>query len=440
MQLRKGPGASQPGRHSLRLLIALAVCLLPAAARADLQGDVTQLAASWRSHAAEVREFPAHVMERGEARLLLLPEEATSEKPPGCTTVAVLGAVSTSFVLRFAPPRHPSQRSGGEWPRVAVAGLAQITRCGDTRASLARLAVEMRSPRAVLEVVVARSLAPLTAVDNILPERNPGPVAQPMGSGPRPMLGPLSVRARAIEGAARRQGAVSQKRRLLTADGDGAGEQDLVLDEGCHRIDLLGPAASTSRRPPDIDAMVIDRATNAPLASDRTESADATLELCVGQRRAVALHFAGAAPRDTVTLLLARTPLPGGLPDYWGALAQGRMAEALASHQLRSLGGAPVYDSLGVVGVTALPVRVEPGACYVAAVAALRGDDEGLALAASTGADDYQNQSAGTGTAVAFCVKSSRTALLEIEARGQGLVWLAALWQTGRMPIGGASP
>jgi len=440
VRIGKRPGGLPLGRLALCLLALLAALVDPTPARADLQSDVTRLAASWRARDAEVREYPPHQLERGEAKLLLLPEEATSSKLPGCTTVAVLGAVSTSFVLRFAPPRHRSQRSGGEWPRVAVAGIAEVTRCGDTRGSLSRLVVEMRSPRAVLEVVVARSLAPLSAVDAVLPQRNPGPVAQPIASGPRPMLGPLSVRAKAIEAAARRRGAAFQERRLMTADGDGAGEKDLVLDEGCHRIDVLGPTVATTARPPDIDAMIVDRATLTPLASDRTESADATLELCVGQRAAVQLHFAGAPARNTVTVLHARTPLPTGLPEHWGPQARGHMAEALRAHHLRSLGGSPVYASLGVVGVTALPVRVEPGACYVAAVAALRGDEQGLALAASAGTKDHQNQTGASGTALAFCARASTTALIEIEARGRGLVWLFALWQTGRVPIVGASP
>ncbi len=438
MQTRTGRPVR--GAHLLCLLIAAAICVLPARARADLDADAIQLAAGWRADEAEVRQYPPRLYERGDARLLLLPEEATSSLPRGCTTVAVLGAVSTSFVLRFAPPRDPSQSSGGEWPRIAVAGGAEVTRCGDQRGSLSRLLVEMRSPRAVVYVVVARSVAPLPAIDNVLSERNPGPSAPPPFSGPRPMLGPLSVRAKAIEASALRQGAVSQKRRLLTADGNGAGREDLLLDEGCHRIDLLGPTAATSARPPDIDAMLADPTSGAVLASDRTESADATLELCVGERRAVQLHFAGAPAHNTVTMLHARTPLPGGLPEYWGPLARGRMADTLHEHRLRALGDSPIYTSLGVVGVTALPLEVEPGACYVAAVAVLRGDSQGLALAASTGADDHENQTDANGTVVAFCAKESHFALLEIEGRGTGLVWLAAVWQSGRVPIGGTSP
>lgn len=424
----------------LSALVALAICTAAGAARAELQNDVEHLASVWRRERVEVREFPPRLLERNESKLLLLPDEATSTRPRGCTTVVALGAVSTSFVLRFAAPLDPSQRSAGEWPRISVAGVAEVTRCGDQRGSLSRLVVEMRSPRAVVQIVVARSLAPLASVDDVLVERNPGPLAAPTASGPRPLLGPLSVRAKTIEALARRRGAEKQERRLLIADGEGAGDVDLVFAPGCHRIDLLGPAAATTPRPPDIDAVLADRATGAVLASDRTESADASLRLCVGERRPVQLHYAGAPPRDTVTMLHALTPLPAGLPARWGALARGRMAEALERHHLRALGDALVYDSLGVVGVTALPVEVEPGACYVAAVAALRGNSQGIALAASAGADNHENQTTGNGTALAFCARTTHTALLEVEARGQGVVWLAALWQTARLPIGSASP
>ncbi len=226
----------------------------------------------------------------------------------------------------------------------------------------------------------------------------------------------------------------------MTADGDGAGEKDLVLDEGCHRIDLLGPTLATSARPPDIDAMIVDRATSAPLASDRTESADATLELCVGHRAAVQLHFAGAPAREQRSRCCTRARRcrldcrsTGGrrLADTWR-----RLCAPTACARSAALRSTTHWVSCGV---TALPVRVEPGACYVAAVAALRGDEQGLALAASAGTEDHQNQTDASGTALAFCARASTTALIEIDARGHGLVWLFALWQTGRVPIGGAS-
>jgi hypothetical protein len=37
---------------------------------------------------------------------------------------------------------------------------------------------------------------------------------------------------------------------------------------------------------------------------------------------------------------------------------------------------------------------------------------------------------------LAFCADSESQALLEVEARGVGVVWLLAAWQTGRIPIG----
>jgi len=97
-----------------------------------------------------------------------------------------------------------------------------------------------------------------------------------------------------------------------------------------------------------------------------------------------------------------------------------------------------VYESLGVSGVTALPLEVDPGVCYLAALAPIRGEPTSVALAVAVGQKHGQNQGPpeGGGTALAFCSNGDDQALLEVEARGVGVVWLFAVWQTGRVPLG----
>ena len=103
------------------------------------------------------------------------------------------------------------------------------------------------------------------------------------------------------------------------------------------------------------------------------------------------------------------------------------MAEAIWHSHNRSLGGRPVNESIGVGGLTALPIEVEPGACYLAAVAPIRGDSSGVGLAAAVGRQRAQNHGGpeGAGTTLAFCAEGEERALLEIETRGAGVVWLA---------------
>jgi hypothetical protein len=376
-------------------------------------------------------------LERGGIRPITLPASLL-EPSGGCTSVAVLGTPSTNFLLRL-----PSLPSTGDTlsltPEASVAGAAQVTRCGPAKLTLAGLAVEMRSPRGVLEVVVSASAEPPALLYRVLPERDPGPLAPFVSSGPPPSSAPLTARARRIEDRVRREHALELTRSSLQSDASGAGETLLRLAPGCHRLDVLGvPAPASSIRPVDIDAELsaVDRSSE-PI-SDMSENADASLSSCVGEAAPMRLRFAGSLPNTPVALLHARWDLPANVPNGWGPIARARMTAALGIQHVHTLRSAPVYTSLGVTGVTALPFQVEPGSCYIVGVAALRGTALGLGVTASFANDYAQNHggSTGGGTHVAFCAPVDEPALLEVEARGIGLVWLLAAWQTGKVPIG----
>jgi hypothetical protein len=150
------------------------------------------------------------------------------------------------------------------------------------------------------------------------------------------------------------------------------------------------------------------------------------------------LRFIGTVPVSPVVVLVSRWELPRGIPVEWGPGPRARVAEAVRRHHARDLGGPPVYSSLGVAGVTMLPIEVEPGACYLAAMATIRGDSLGMAMAGEIGNQRVQDNpgAGGSGTAVAFCAGDEEHAVFEIETRGVGLVWLLGLWQTTRVPIG----
>jgi hypothetical protein len=137
-------------------------------------------------------------------------------------------------------------------------------------------------------------------------------------------------------------------------------------------------------------------------------------------------------------MLHARWDLPRGLGQNWDPEMTARMAEAVWSSHKRALGESLIHESLGVAGVTAVPFEVEPGACYLAAVAPIRGESSGIAMAVVLGPQHGQNHGGpeGAGTSLAFCSRSEQRALVEVEARGVGLVWLMGVWQTGRVPIG----
>src|SRR5687768_9337632 len=74
-------------------------------ARADLESDARRLRRAWEKH-GQVTQLRPDLLERGGVRPITL---AASLLDPsgGCTTVAVLGAPSTNFLLRL--PSWPSR-------------------------------------------------------------------------------------------------------------------------------------------------------------------------------------------------------------------------------------------------------------------------------------------------------------------------------------------
>lgn len=418
-------------------LLLLAIAAAGRSARADLAEDVATLEKAW-NEAYTVSRLTPRLLERGDLNPVLLTRSATDPSAGGCTTVVVLGPPSANFILRFLPTSQGPRWPNGEWPEASIAGAAQLVRCGARKQMLSRLVVEMRSPRAVLETLVVEGAVPASSLRGVLPHRDPGPMAPLQSSGPRPELPPLRDRARQVERRAQREGAAALDRDLLRADGDGTGVTLLRLAAGCHRLDLLATGSSADPRVGvDVDLELSWVVGGEVAAVDRAESPDATAMVCTGGKQIARLRFAGAPPRSTVLLVHARWDLPPGLPERWGPTPRAKIAEAMRSHHGRAPGSSPIHESMGVSGVTVLPLEVEPGACYLTALAPIRGRSTGLAVAATVGVQAFANRgdAEGGGTVLAFCAGSNERALVEVEARGVGLVWVSAVWQTGRMAL-----
>jgi hypothetical protein len=382
--------------------------------------------------------LPPRLLERGDLEPLRIDPRLIDPRNESCVTVGVLGTPKTTFVLRFVPTGDGPPPED-EWPESSIAGAAQVTRCGRGKLSLTRLALEMRSPRGVLQTVTGESSGPLPSVRRVLPHRDPGPLQAPPGMGPRPTSVPLKRRAAAIEARASREGAAETAQKLLTANAEGTGAHIARLEPGCYRFDVLSPAASERGPAAAVDLDVeVALANGDVLASDATESADASGRFCLGQAELVRLRYVGSLPAVPVLLLMSRWALPSGIPPHWPAEARASIAQAIRRHHALPLGNALTYESLGVAGTTILPVEVEPGACYLIAAASVRGRSAGVALAVTHGDAVSQNHGGaeGDGTTLAFCALSETRAQVEVDARGAGLVWLLGIWQTGRMRIG----
>ena len=420
----------------MALLALLAVMAAAAVANADLASDTTRLREAWAAR-ARVHRAPPRLVERGSLQPIPLPLASTVPRRGRCLTVALLGVRESSFVVHVLAPSRPGQWGVPAHSQSSVGGAVELVRCGPARSELGRLAVEMRSPRGVLELLVAQSARPLPSLRQTLPHRDPGPNREPPSVGPLPPAPPLATRAEGITRQSRREGATEVSRTRLRSGETGAGATLLSVSTGCHRFDLLGPPTpGGSSRSVDIDAAVWLPPATAPVATDRRSSPDATLRVCVGQNRTLGLRYVGAAPRARLLLLDSHWPLFEGIPAHWDPRGRALIAAALLRQRARPLTHPPAYASLGVTGRTVLPIEVLPNACYVAAAAAFQGQATSVAVSVDVGdtGGPTQRSTDEASAALAFCATNTTQALVEVQAQGSGVAWILGLWRTGMLP------
>ena len=427
-----------PERLRLAITLAVSCAVLGTAtrARADLGRDVEALSLAWSAFGKVTRLKP-RFLERGDVLPLVLPVAPLDPSTPDCATLAVLGTSSMQFLL---DPGVRARQKARDFPDGSLAGALALTRCGEQKPELAALALEMRSPRGVLEFLLLASDAEPPALTSVLPQRDPGPLAQPPSSGPRPVVAPLAVRVRALEDRAAREQAIELTTLELNAGSLGAGTTLLTLPPGCHRFDLLGEEAE--RRATDVDLEIVKADGNVPLAADHGESSDGGALVCVSVPTTVNVRFGGVAAFAKLALVRARWELDRSLPARWPGEARARMSGLLRSERRSLTGAALVDEALGVQGDTLTTLPVEPGACYLALAVGLRGELVGLSLATQTVRSTAQSRLDPDvpGARLAFCAGADDRALMEVDARGTGLVWMSAVWQIGRARLGEVAP
>jgi len=221
-------------------------------------------------------------------------------------------------------------------------------------------------------------------------------------------------------------------RDTLTSAEDGTGSHALALAAGCHRFELFGSEPrQNARKRHDLDAEIRDDASDAPIARDRSEAADARLEACVGEPTDVHLVFSGAGATAAVVMIHASWSLPEKLPFAWGPPARARMAEAIIARHVLPPVQPAVFLTQGPTGNTPFVTGIEPGACYMAIAAVAQGIPRGIGLRAVVGAREVtDDRGPGDQAAlVAFCAGGGDRVRLEIEARGPGIAWGLALFR-----------
>lgn len=389
--------------------------------------EMAAVRASWGQE-SELTSLPVRFLERGDVLPIALPAAAADTTKQGCTTLLVLGPRNLSFVLGFSSAEAADHRA---WPVPSVAGLAEVTRCGPRRRLLRELEVAFRSPRGVLQFLVAQGPEPPPQAIQILGERNPGPALPSPRIGPRPRLG--AIRPRLEARTARRAQASAQTLRTddLPADSSGNARSALELGPGCHVLDLLSEDDADGAV--DMDARLLRAETSEVVALDETSPADSVLQLCVGRPERLLLEIRGAAPDTSLALLVSSWQLPPGIPLVWGAVARSALASALfdTDSGLPRPETPPVLSSLGVSGSTRLSFEPLPGSCYVAAVGSLKPTSARFGLGLRQGARRRQASSGElqAGTSLTFCADATWSAELEVQATGREVAWILGVWQ-----------
>jgi hypothetical protein len=191
----------------------------------------------------------------------------------------------------------------------------------------------------------------------------------------------------------------------------------------------------------DVDAQLA-WASGEVAASDKTESPDAVLTACTAERTIGILAFAGSSDGAPVMLVHGTRALPKGLPERWGPVPRARAARSLLERRIPGPESPPVYQSLGVSGMTSLPIEVERGQCYLAVLAPVQGSAKLVSLSATSGARHSLAHAGEPDAAVAvtFCAGNTGRGALDTEVHGNGVVWVAALFPMARVRLGEEAP
>jgi hypothetical protein len=394
---------------------------------------VLRLKAAW-ARESRLEQLSPRLLSRGETIPLALPLWATDTTTERCASLSILASPRVSFVLQVANGSNLDVRT-------SEVGWIQISRCGSRRGDLRRALLEMRSPRGIVEVLVAEAPTPLPTLSSVLAHRDPGPKSPGGQAGPAPIPPPLELRALAWEAQAKRDGATQIERQLVRAEGTEIPTARLSLGEGCHRLSALGLSPSGRDAPRDLDLFLRGEALFDLRREDQSENSDAEISVCLAAPAPVRLGVLGLGSVDPAVLQHARFPMPLGLPAHWGPQVRSRLAEAFFRRHSSGAPRGPVYESLGVAGRTTLPLNLELRTCYVAGLSVLQGNPKALLLEATPSDRDAAVDSTGDAEAVvvAFCTGDDAFARLRIEAVGLSVAWIVAVWRIEReAPLEGA--
>ena len=398
---------------------------------AELADDVARVSAAWSTGAVRVTRLAPRFLQAGQELPLPLPSRSVHAQAPGCTTVAILATRSVAFSAQFEADREVEHTS----PKNSASGLLMLARCGPSRAQLDQVTVRLPAGRATLEFLIAEGPQIAPSLEQILPERQPGPSGTLGEIGYPPEVEPVPARIAQMEQRITASGGRLAPRRILHPRPQGGGALPVLLAPGCHRLVLL-PDTSPGH-PADLDAELHD-GRDRVVVRDRSHATDAMLEVCTGEAASMELFWLSSNRRANATLLQASWPIPSGVPMQWGPRARAAIASSLRKRVAPAINREPMWEATGLPGSTSVAVEIAPDGCYEVATAPVRGELRTLTLAVTAGTESHHDTGGGgyESALVTFCAKGARVANIEIEASGHGLLWVTGLWRAGTLVPG----
>jgi hypothetical protein len=377
---------------------------------------------------------------------------SVASEPTRCSVFVLLSTRNLSFSASLSGTKRPAEvalaqlrdaTEGGTTTKNSENGLLLLHTCTEPNeaASEAGVLARMSSARgtvSALGTTVSRSLdvgdlerrlrSGLGLID--------GPAPARIDLGPPLRAEPLTTRRARGSVRARAAGASNVLFSEGRSDAVGEGVAELVLTRGCHTVSVYGADGNAAQ---DVDAELVDAETAERIDRDRSELADAFLAVCVMRRRSVRVSWRGALPAQKVLLEDAVSAIGTGIPEAYGERAAAGFAALFHERETASPSVEPIFETMGAQGNVELTIDAEPGRCYLAAAALIRGASRGMRLVAGDAAKAslVEAQTGSEAGLVHFCTSSEKASLV-VDVPGGSIAWVGGVWLVGAQTLGAA--
>lgn len=403
-------------------------------ARGELVDDARVVQKRLEAAGAKVTRFPPRFLEEG--RSAALSREVSNE---ATTTATLSGRRCRAFVALGSSTTRLTVASGdvkSTWEALALktrkartpsdgfVGAAISVDC-ETREPMTRGIVRMGSTRGAVESMFVELDDP-SLLDEALVERALGRSGNASERPPTPPRPAVTERIATLKAKHLAAGATAAISLDMTASDTGAGEFDVRVGAGCHRLGVLSEGNT------DIDAeFAIGERT---IERDRGEALDASGEICLPNSDRVSIRYSGGPSHGKVHLFEARYDAPPHLPKKESVVTYALTAQAVRRRALpEAPRGATMVTNIGGHGATQIPLVVEPNHCYLAVVAPLRGPLTGLRLSARVGGRVVSDETPGGHESISavLCSGDDELAKLTVDSAAVSSWWKLFVWTLG---------